>query len=429
MDQPIKKNIKGIDVYYIKSDKFKTITWSFVFVHPSGTNHINEYYFLSDILVDNMKKYPTFVKKYRYLSSLYGLDAFSSATTIGANIVNQFVVTYPNEIYIKGEDSLSEKAFIFLNEIITDPKMREGKLTRKVYQDSIDEAKQSFNILKSDKDMFAYYQFAKEYYSDKPNLQYNFPDNDRLKEVTLDSLTKVYFDLLDQNRVSLFVTGKFDESKFDEIIQTHLSKQIQSQPIPVENRIYPTKKIKAPKMVRETSNVKQARIYIGYETDIEYYSDMHPAMSVFNDIFGGFDQSILFMDIRERSNLAYFVYSHYIPDEQTIVVPVLTDFDHEEEVIEKVKSGLKQIQNGEFSDALFQQAKNNALTSLYSIYDSQPIYLMQHIKTYHLQNRRYNLEERIKLYESITKEDVIQAANSLVLDTIYVMTKGGEANG
>ncbi|OQX93783.1 MAG: hypothetical protein B6I17_00925 [Tenericutes bacterium 4572_104] len=122
MDRPIKKEINGIDVYYIKSTKFKTITWSFIFLHDEGTELINEYYFLSNILVDNMRKYPTFVKKYRYLFSLYGLDAFSSVTTIEKNIVNQFVITYPNEIYIDNEDSLSEKAFIFLNEIITNPK-------------------------------------------------------------------------------------------------------------------------------------------------------------------------------------------------------------------------------------------------------------------------------------------------------------------
>lgn len=426
MDQPIKKNINGIDVYYIQSDKFKTITWSFVFVHPKGTYHSNEYYFLSNILVDNMKKYPTFVKKYRYLSSLYGLDAFSSAMTIGANIINQFVVTYPNEIYIDGEEDLSEKAFIFLNEIITNPKMREGKLTKKVYKDSIDEAKQSFRILKSDKDMFAYYQFAKAYYEDKPDLQYNFPDMDRLSETSLDTLTQAYFELFSKNRISLFVTGNFSEDKFDQIIERNLPDRLKSCYTPVEHRNYPYQTNKEPNIIHETSNVKQSRIYIGYQTNVGYYSDLHPAMSVFNDIFGGFDQSLLFMDIRERSNLAYFVYSHYIPDEQTIVVPVLTDFDHEEEVIEKIKENLTAIQRGEFSDILFEQAKNNALSSLYSIYDSQPVYLMQHIKTYHLKNERYNLEERIHIYENITKGDIIKVANTLVLDTIYVMTKAGE---
>jgi len=153
-----------------------------------------------------MKKYPTFVKKYRYLSSLYGLDAFSSVMTIGANIINQFTVTYPNEIYIEQETSLSEKAFEFLNEVIVNPKLRAGKLTKKVWKDSMDEAKQSFNIMKSIKDMYAYYRFTKVFYQDKPDIQYNFPENDRLKEVTIDTLTDSYNRLFTDSEVSLYIT-------------------------------------------------------------------------------------------------------------------------------------------------------------------------------------------------------------------------------
>lgn len=428
MDKPIKKNIKGIDVYYIKSSKFKTITWSFVFTHPAGTEHINEYYFLSNILVDNMKRYPTFEKKYRYLSSLYGLDAFSNALTIGANIINQFVITYPNEKYIEGECSLSEKAFDFLMEVITNPKKRDGSLTRKVLKDSLDEAKQSFNIMKSIKDMYAYYQYSKIFYQDKPNLQYNFPENERLDEVTLESLNAAYQDLFQESGLSLFVTGDFDEKRFDRIIETQLSDRFIHHPVPLETKKYPYELETETKTVREFDDVKQARMYIGYLTNINYYDRLHPAMGILNDILGGFDQSKLFLDIRERSHLAYYVDSHYLTDENMLVIPIICDFDKEQLVIEKVQNALQEIIDGDFSDELLEQAKNNALHSLYTISDSQPIYLLQHIKTYQLYNTRYDLDKRMSQYRKINRQDIIEAAKSLKLDTIYVNTRGGETN-
>lgn len=427
MDKPVKKTINGIDVYFIPSTKFKTITWSLVFLHEAGTKRINEYYFLSNILVDNMKRYPTFVKKYRYLSSLYGLDAFSSATTFDANIVNQFVITYPNERYIKGEEGLSEKAFQFLLEIITNPKMRQGKLTKKVLKDSLDEAKQSFQIMKSEKDMYAYYRFTKAFYEDKSDLQYNFPENDRLNEVTIETLTDAYFDFFSKDKVTLFVTGNFNIEEMVSIVKHNLPEQILSHPVKQLKKVYPYQPNMEPKTVTDDANVGQARIYMGYATNIEYMSKYHPAVAVFNDIFGGFDQSKLFMDIRENSKLAYYVYSHYLPDEQLIVVPVITDFGYQDIVIEKVKQALYEIQMGHFSDQVFSQAKQNALTSLYSIYDSQPVYLMQHIKNYHIKGERYDLEQRIERYRSITKEDIIRVANSLVLDTVYVLNRGDES--
>lgn len=426
MDKPIKKNINGIDVYYIKSSKFKTITWSFVFTHPSGTRRINEYYFLSNILVDNMKKYPTFVKKYRYLASLYGLDAFSSCTTIGSNIVNQFVVTYPNEIYIEGEQELSVKAFEFLMEVIQNPKLREGKFPKKVVKDQFDEAKQSFKILKADKDMYAYYRFSKIYYQDKPDLLYNFPENERLDEVSLDSLMETYDDLFSRDKLSLYVTGNIDIDKFDQIIQNNLPKRFQSIPHLTTNKAFPYQKDYQAKVVREFDDVKQARIFIGFNTDVQYYSELHPALGVMNDIFGGFDQSKLFLDIREKHRLAYFVNSFYQPDEQMLVVMIISDFIDENILIAKVKQALQEVIDGDFSDELLKQAKTNAIHSVSSIIDSQPIYLMQHIKSFHLFDRKYNLEERIKAYKRITREDIIKAAKTLVLDTVYVSTKAGD---
>jgi len=375
-----------------------------------------------------MKKYPTFVKKYRYLSSLYGLDAFSSVMTIGANIINQFTVTYPNEIYIEQETSLSEKAFEFLNEVIVNPKLRAGKLTKKVWKDSMDEAKQSFNIMKSIKDMYAYYRFTKVFYQDKPDIQYNFPENDRLKEVTIDTLTDSYNRLFTDSEVSLYITGNFDENHFDRIIESGISPKIRSNKVVKNVKGIPYDENVPVKEVVEYDDVSQSRIFIGFLTDVGYFSERHPAMGVFNNIFGGFDQSKLFMDIRERSHLAYYVDSNYLGEDNLIVVPIVCDFGKEKLVIEKVKSALAEIIAGDFSDNLFNQAKRDALNSICSINDSQSVYLLQHVKTFQLFNERYDLENRIKIYENITREDVIDVAKTLVLDTVYIYTKGGNGH-
>jgi predicted Zn-dependent peptidase len=428
MDYPIKKRIKGIDVYYIKSTKFKTITWSMVFTHPEGQEKINEYYFISNALVDNMKKYPSNVLKYRYQSKLYGLDAFGSASSVGNNIINNFVVTYPNEKYITEEPELSKKAFIFLNEIVTNPSLRLGKFTKKVYKDNLDEAKELHTLLKSVKDMHAYYKFTKIFYEDKPNLQFNFPENDKLDQITLESFTETYYDLFTKDSVSIFVTGDFDEELFDQIITENLSDRIVNNSVKKAKRVFPYKKDTEPKIKREYDDVSQARIFIGYLTDVEYYSEDHPTLAVMNNIFGGFDQSILFMEIREKNNQAYYVDSNYIPDEQMVVVSISTSFDQEESVIEQTKLILERIQNGDFSEDIFEQAKNNCIHSLEIMGDSQARYLLQHIKSYHLNNERYDLKKRTDLYKKVTKEDVIRVAKSLVLDTVYINTKRGDDN-
>ena len=428
MENPIKKTINGIDIYYIISDKYKTVTWSLIFTHDEGLEKINEYYFLSNLLLDNMKNYPSNELKYRYLSSLYGLEAFGSAKSIGNHISNQFVVTYPNEIYIDGEEELSENAFRFLIEVIMNPKMRNGNFTKKVLKENLDEAKQLFSILKTIKDMHSYYNYTNIFYQDKEGYKYDFPSVEYLDKVTLETLLDAYNDFFTKAKTSIFITGNIDPEKFDRIIAKNLPKEIINHPKELSKKVYPYDKTYQPKVVKEYYDVSQSRVFIGYLTSVQYFSNDHAAMSVFNDIFGGFDQSLLFTKIREVDNLAYYVDSNYMPDEQTVTVSVSCEVKYEDLVVEKVKSILEDIKRGEFSDEIFTQAKESCVNAIHSINDSQTTYLLQHIKNYQIFNSKYNLEERINCYQSVTRQDVINVANSLVLDTVYFYTKG-KANG
>lgn len=399
-----------------------------VFTHEPGIDLINEYYFLSNILVDNMKKYPSNVLKYRYQSSLYGLDAFGSAQAIGNNIVNHFIVTYPNEIYLEGEEDLSEKAFIFLNEIVTNPSLRNAKFTKKSFNENMDEAKELHQLLVSVKDMYSYYKFSKLYYDDKPNLQFNFPENDTLDNITLDTLTEAYYDMFRKDAVSIFVTGNISEDKFDKIIKENLSERIINHPIKRSNRVFKYDKNKTPKVKKEYDDVSQSRIFIGYLSNAEYGTKEHASLAVLNNIFGGFDQSRLFAEIRERDNLCYYIDSNYLPEENLVAVSCSTDFANEEIVTKQIKDILEEIKQGKFSDILFNQAKDNCIHSLESLADSQTRYLLQHIKSYHLNNERYDLEHRIKVYKSVTRDDVMKSAEDLVLDTLYFYTRRGDLN-
>ncbi len=424
MELPIKKTINGIDIYYIQSDKYKTVTWSLLFLHDDQKKYINEYYFLSNILVDDMKKYPTNEKKYRYLSSLYGLEAFASAKNVGNHIASQFVVTYPNEVYIDGEEDLSENAFKFLIEMVTNPKLRLGNFTKKALKNNIDEANQLFKLLKSVKDMYAYYNYSNEFYSDKQHLQFDFPMIETINDVTLESLFEAYKNILTKSKIQIFVTGNIDESKFDDIIIKNLPDVFVSNDLMITSKSFPYDKNYQPKIKTEVAHVSQARVFIGFLTDVLFFTDEHSAVSVFNDIFGGFDQSLLFTKIREEDNLVYYIDSNYAPEEHMITVGLSCEIGKEHEVIEKVKSILEDIKQGQFTDELFTQAKDACVNAIYSINDSQTTYLLQQIKTYQLFNRHYDVLQRVNSYKTVTKEMVKKVANTLVLDTIYINTLG-----
>ena len=51
---------------------------------------------------------------------------------------------------------------------------------------------------------------------------------------------------------------------------------------------------------------------------------------------------------------------------------------------------------------------------------------MQHIKAYLSKNEKYDLKKRIEEYRNITREDIIEVSKSLVLDTVYTLSKGDD---
>ncbi len=420
----VHRKINNIDVFYLPTDKFKTISCSVVFYNNFLRSEFNERNMLADILVENMKKFPNNEIRNEYLNNLYSLEAFGICTQIGESIINHFVVSYPNEKYLVDEKNLTEKAFEFLNEVITNPKMSGGQIIKKAINEKLDEAQQMYFTLRQQKSMFAQYEFLKAFFQDYPDRFRIYPDFNLLDTVSSKTMTKVYDKMLKKDNLKIFVIGDFEYWKMDRVIEENFKFAInkKSQIITDFNPV--VMKIRKPKEVVEYDDVSQSRIFMGYQTDVAYYSDLHPAFSVFEAMFGGYDQSQLFLKIREEMHLSYYVHSAHYAEEQMLVVAMGTNKKDEQKAIDKVKEILTQIQNGEFTDENFNLAKNYCINALEKYVDSQTAHLVLHIKSILRFNRPYDYQKRIKKYENVTREEVIKAANSLKLKTVFRYTNG-----
>ncbi len=420
---PIRKIINNVEVFYIPTTKFKTISCSFVFHNRFLRNEYNERHILSDLLVDNMKKYPTTEKRHKYLNNLYGLEAFGICTEMGYNIVNHFVVSYPNENFLPEPTNLSERAFRFLNEILTNPKMHDGKLTEKAVKEKIDEAKQMYYSMRQQKPVYAQYRFLQEYYRRQPDLFRIYPDFNNLANVTNVTMTNVYKKMLTEDFFQIFVTGDFDHDKMDEIIRNNLKITSGKKPKTSYSFILKKEMSDTVNEIEESGDVTQARIFLGYDTDIVEFTEMHPAMSVFDAMFGGFDQSRLFQKIREKMHLSYFVQSAYYAEEKMLMVAMGTNFQDSQKAISEVKDILKEMQEGNLPESLFELAKDYCIRSLESRNDSQTSLLIQNIKSYLRFKKPYSIDERLAAYKNVTMADVLEVANRLKLNTVYNYTK------
>ena len=83
-----------------------------------------------------------------------------------------------------------------------------------------------------------------------------------------------------------------------------------------------------------------------------------------------------------------------------------------EKVVKEVNNQINEVKIGNVSDEEFNQAKQALLSDIKSIDDSL-FGTLNMIKTYHSFNKEFDLNQEIKKYENVSKNDVIEVCKLL----------------
>ena len=173
----------------------------------------------------------------------------------------------------------------------------------------------------------------------------------------------------------------------------------------------------------ETMDISQGKLCMGFTTPITNRDKQFPAMQLMNTIFGAGMTSKLFMNVREKMSLFYFIGSGYYGTKGIVSVSAGIDFDKEELTRAEVLRQLDACRAGEISPMELKSAKEAVLSSLRATHDS-PSAIEGYYATAALSGMGMTPAEYMEAVEKVTLEDVVAAANTLQLHTTYFL-KGG----
>ncbi|MDE7281334.1 MAG: insulinase family protein, partial [Ruminiclostridium sp.] len=161
----------------------------------------------------------------------------------------------------------------------------------------------------------------------------------------------------------------------------------------------------------------QSNMIVGFKTDCQDPS----AMILMNEILGGTPTSKLFSNVREKMSLCYSCFSSYNWLKGSISVRCGVEKEKIERAYEEILNQLDMMKKGEFSEEDIVSAKmyrKNYLKTFYDNLNAMAAWYMSRIYSDDLASPK----EMMKRDENITKEDIIKAAQSVKLDTFYVLT-------
>ena len=170
----------------------------------------------------------------------------------------------------------------------------------------------------------------------------------------------------------------------------------------------------------EQMDVTQGKLSMGFVTPIWDGDDRVIAMRLLNIIFGAGMTSKLFMNVREKLSLCYDIGSSFNSAKGLLTVNAGIDCDKVELTRQEVMNQLAACQNGAITAEELEAAKQYMISSLRAVYDStgaiEYFYSMENLSV-----RPMTPEQNIAAVERTTLDDVVAAAKTLRLHTVYFL--------
>ncbi len=167
----------------------------------------------------------------------------------------------------------------------------------------------------------------------------------------------------------------------------------------------------------EQYDVAQSKMVMAFKSDC---TD-EPAMKLMNSVFGGTPFSKLFLNVREKLSLCYYCSSGYNNKKGVLIVDSGVEHSNITKAEEEILNQLKAVQNGDFTDEDVNNSRLSIINGLRAVNDGARSIAEWYFKQSY-SGTAFSPEDEIERINAVTREDIIKAANSLKLDTVYVLT-------
>ena len=409
-------NMNAYNLHIVNTKKFKTITVDICFREKINKDEITLRNLLKEIMVNASYDYPSERELIKATEELYDLKLLTSTYRIGNYNFLSMKIRFLNEKYTeKGMNYASIKLLldlIFKPKLDADFEKCKNKIEKSILSLNDNKVKYAISkLLESTKDM---------------PYSYNFYGNiEDLNKITIEDIKKCYENLLTNDIIDIFVVGEVNPEEIKNIFKENFKVKTFHK---VDNKVIVKELTPRTKtnIIREQDDINQIQLTILCSLNsITEYERKYVSL-VYSEMLGGSANSILFDTVREKNSYAYYVNSIIKPYDNNMIIYSGIHEDNEKEVIKLIKKCLKDITKGKFNDEIFLSSKNTIISSLKASLDN-PIGIINNCLSNILVSSP-TIEEKIKIIEKITKEEVINFSKKITIHTIYILEGSNEEN-
>ena len=411
---------KGIKLHLIQTEKFKTNLIAIFLSLPITRENVTKNSLVTAVLRRGSKNMPTLAQINQELEEMYGASFDNGLDKTGDNHILKFYLESINDNFIPQKDeNMLKKSIEKLLEIAFNPLIENGKFKEEYVNQEKENIKRIIEGKSDNKARYAFDRCIEEMYKDKPYGLYKYGYIEDLDSIDAQNLYEYYQKMISECKIDIFVSGNIDEDTSKLVEEDENIKKLQERnPKYIIDKLEEKPK-EQEKEVIEEMDVTQGKIVIGLDVNLENEDQKYDTL-LYNAILGGTANSKMFQEVREKASLAYSAGSSYVRYKSNIFIKCGIEIKNYEKAMKIIRKQLEDMQSGNFTKDDIANAKKGIISSIKSIDDEQDTEITYFFGQ-ELTNNKISLDEYISKIEKITKEDIIKIANSITINTIYLL--------
>ena len=422
MDNLYNRHEIADEVYFtsITDTKFKINRVSVLFITQLSKNAaVNAV--IPRMLTKCNAKLDTMTKLNKRLAELYSASLTFNVFPDGDNQIIEMSINVLNNRYaLNSEDILRDSAQILLD-CIFDPYLEIGQFPAQSLelekQNLMDDNDAEIN----NKTQYAYLKAYEEAFRGEPAAVRAGGRNEEFAAVTVESAMEAYRRIISEMRTEIICVGESDFTGLDTIFAEAFGK-ISRRPEKYEkSAVSPAKK--EPVRLTETLSIEQCKLVMFMKTPLR----KRYALMVMQSLYGGTESSKLFQNVREKMSLCYYCYSRYGYAKGFLTTECGVDGNNLEKAEAECLNQLEEIRKGHFTDDEVNKIKLFIINILKSSTDTVSGVTSKCMSGIMYPENAVTIDEMIGNINAVTNEDIIEAANSLVPDTVFILRSDKEA--
>ncbi len=414
--EEIKDNIY---LHTIKDDKFKTNLINFYFKRPLDRKEVTYNALLPMVLQRGTNTYPTSKELSKKLEDLYGAYVSGDTTKKGEMQIIRFSMSIVDETFLLDEGILRE-GINLMNNILTNPILEEDRFLKKYVEQEKENLKTRINNRINDKMKYAVDRCIEIMCEDEKYSIYEYGNIDDLDKITPIDLYSHYKKIISSSPLDIIAVGNMNHNNLKEIFLNELEINMNSADH-LENKIEEVTPF-AIKEVKETMDISQGKLTLGYRTNIFHNNKLYPALMLYSSILGGGAHSKLFIKVREEESLCYYVFSKVEKYKGIMLISSGIEIENFEIAKSVIDDQVIEMRKGNITEQEINYGKKSIINSIREFKDSSDS-LSEYVYGQLFSNNIESMEELIAKIQSVSKDEIIEVAKKIKLDTVYFLTK------